>query len=1533
MKKIQLTIAFLLLLFVQSSIAQYNLTVDKLATPSATVFNTVQAAINAVPTGQTAPYTIFVKNGKYREKITVPSNKPFIQMIGESVANVFIYYDDPATVLGTQNSASFTVNANDFSAFNITFANTFGDGSQAVAVLVNADRSAFKNCRFLANQDTLYLKGSGSPRAYFKDCYIDGNVDFIFGSSIGYFDNCVVYAKTRTSTGSSFITAPNTPLPGSTNNNQAYGFVFNNARFTMNTGGTLYYLSRPWPSSSEATTRQKAVVLSSKLSSHIQPAGWSIWDANTITANLTNAEYNSTYFNGTAVDISQRAPWSLQYNATDAANFTIANMFALPAPAWDPCTVYAGICIPQIEDIAVANFRYAKVASNTNFNWNISWPMTGIQYELFSSNDNINFTVVNTQTATNDTAVNFNYSELVPAPGTSKYYFVKASKAGLASHFTDTLNVSSIPTITTTGTLGSFIQGLGTPSNSQSYFVSGVNLTNNIVITAPANYEISSDNGITWNNASTPIVLTPVSNTVPSTPISVRLNALTAGTYSGNITHMSTGATTINVAITGTTQTAIIAPSILLEHWPLTTNNIDSIAVRAAGVVGTTPTFSRLSLSDGSVIPAYSSLLGQSFAPTAAGLWSTAAPGPGGNLNRTFYEEFTITAASTHTLKIDSIILNNSFYATTSNTKLAIVYSKNGFSTSPRDSVEVANATFAAPTVLTVNENSATTNNFRYALNSTTGVTINAGQTLYVRIYNSCGSSSTGRYSKLKDVQFKGVTVLNPIVGDYQSHQSGDWSDVNTWERFDGSAWTYPAPTYPVYNNSATTNILSGHTVNISATLTNGSGYIHLTKIKTGGQLIVATGATLNLANDGTTATDLLVDGTLTANGVLGTNGNFVTVINGTFVNSTTSMNLSNTGDSVYVNSGGIYQHNTNSNNTPLNFVGRAGSTFKVTGITTNQTGLFKSAVTYGNIIWDCNQAATKYYAFRSNLAGNVLGSFTVNNTGTTYISFANTSVNTSFPGGFYQTGGTVNFNESGTVTDSLFVGADFNVSGGTFNSNTGAGSKLALVLNGTNKVLNHFAGNLNNTNINVNGVYNLTSNLVLPSAGAGAIVNGTLNTGSSIISGSGDFTSLTNGIISFGNTGGVNGNITVSGTKNFGTNTNFIFNGTAAQNSGALLPSNINSLTINNAAGVTLGSNTTVATSITCTNGKLVLGNNNITASSVLGANANNYIVTDGTGSLKINNIGAGNTLFPVGPTSTSYNPISISNSGTVDNFSVKVKTTVDNAPADPTKIVNMQWDIAEDVIGGSNVIVKPTWNTTDEASAFNRASSIVVGHFNTNTSAWEETAATLSGSNPYSAQSNTGFTSFSPFIIANANAALLPLTLISFTGEQANNNINLKWTTSNEINTSHFEIQKSTNAIKFEKAGSVIAFNNTNINNYSFVDVDSKLPVVYYRLKIVDVDGQFSYSNIVVFKNNGNSALVLFPNPVENTTFLTHNKATANATLSIYSNDGKLIYKQLVKQNTTSSAIETKQLIPGIYILKFVNNHTTNTISLIKK
>jgi hypothetical protein len=107
------------------------------------------------------------------------------------------------------------------------------------------------------------------------------------------------------------------------------------------------------------------------------------------------------------------------------------------------------------------------------------------------------------------------------------------------------------PVLTITGSLTAFAQEVGTPSAVQTYTVSASNLTGNITITPPLHYEVSSDGGTTWHNNATTLTLVPTGGTVSNTTISVRLNALAGGTFSGNIAHASAGATTVNVAVTG----------------------------------------------------------------------------------------------------------------------------------------------------------------------------------------------------------------------------------------------------------------------------------------------------------------------------------------------------------------------------------------------------------------------------------------------------------------------------------------------------------------------------------------------------------------------------------------------------------------------------------------------------------------------------------------------------------------------------------------------------------------------------------------------------------------------------------------------------------------------------------------------------------------------------------------------------------------------------------------------------------------------
>ena len=187
-------------------------------------FASIQEAINAVPNLRKQETRIFIKKGVYKEKLILASTKTNITFVGEDLINTVLTYDDFALKpnvfgeeMGTSGSSSFYVFGNGFRAENITFENSSGPVGQAVAVRADGDQVVFVNCRFLGFQHTLYPHGDRS-RQYYKDCYIVGTTDFIFGWSTVVFEDCDIFSKA----GGHFITA------ASTKEETTYGFVFVN---------------------------------------------------------------------------------------------------------------------------------------------------------------------------------------------------------------------------------------------------------------------------------------------------------------------------------------------------------------------------------------------------------------------------------------------------------------------------------------------------------------------------------------------------------------------------------------------------------------------------------------------------------------------------------------------------------------------------------------------------------------------------------------------------------------------------------------------------------------------------------------------------------------------------------------------------------------------------------------------------------------------------------------------------------------------------------------------------------------------------------------------------------------------------------------------------------------------------------------------------------------------------------------------------------------------------------------------------------
>lgn len=290
---------------------------NKAAKPDAVVatdgtgdFTSLQDAINAVPDDRTEYYYIYIKKGTYKEVITIPQNKDYIYLIGEDAATTILTYDNYASrrkpdgsEYGTSGSSSFFARGNNFVAENITFENTAGmTAGQALAINIGAQHSAFRNCRFLGHQDTWYA--ANGTYQYLKDCYIEGSVDFIFGGSTAFFDQCQVV-----STRSGYITAASTP------EGQTYGYVFHHCTLTARPeiASSSVYLGRPW------RPHAKVVFVACVMDTHIQQAGWDNWRNPDNEKTAYYAEYKST---GAGARIDTRVSWSHQLNMEEAESFT-----------------------------------------------------------------------------------------------------------------------------------------------------------------------------------------------------------------------------------------------------------------------------------------------------------------------------------------------------------------------------------------------------------------------------------------------------------------------------------------------------------------------------------------------------------------------------------------------------------------------------------------------------------------------------------------------------------------------------------------------------------------------------------------------------------------------------------------------------------------------------------------------------------------------------------------------------------------------------------------------------------------------------------------------------------------------------------------------------------------------------------------------------------------------------------------------------------------------------------------------------------
>jgi pectinesterase len=282
-------------------------------------YQSIQAAIMAAPYRTASNvWTIRIKPGTYKERVYVQRERGYQRLVGEDPRTTLLTHEVHANMIGndgekigTFRTPTLQIDGDGFIIENLTVANAAGPVGQALALRVDGDKVVFRNCRFLGWQDTILVNRG---RQYFKGCYIEGHVDFIFGAATAYFENCQIHCLKK-----GYITAASTPK------DQLYGLIFQSCQITGEPE-TQTYLGRPW------RPHAMTVFLNTQMSAVVRPEGWNNWRDPEREKTVRYAEYQSS---GPGADTMDRAKWSRRLTEAESRDFSRKNVLQ-GEDGWDP---------------------------------------------------------------------------------------------------------------------------------------------------------------------------------------------------------------------------------------------------------------------------------------------------------------------------------------------------------------------------------------------------------------------------------------------------------------------------------------------------------------------------------------------------------------------------------------------------------------------------------------------------------------------------------------------------------------------------------------------------------------------------------------------------------------------------------------------------------------------------------------------------------------------------------------------------------------------------------------------------------------------------------------------------------------------------------------------------------------------------------------------------------------------------------------------------------------------------------------------
>ncbi|KAG6648999.1 hypothetical protein I3843_07G179200 [Carya illinoinensis] len=285
--------------------AEEGVEVIKVRSKGGANFQTITDAINSIPAGNTRRVIIYIGYGVYKEKIKIDRSKPFVTLYGAPNSMPTLTYDGTAAQYGTIESATLIVESNYFVAANIIIANSSPrpdgrrKGAQASALRISGDKAAFHNCKIKGFQDTIC---DDRGKHFFKDCYIEGSVDFIFGSGTSLYMNITL--NVLGDGGFSVIAAQAREFADET----GYSFVHCSVSGT----GSGTYLGRAW------MNRPRVIYAYTIMSGVVSPVGWSDNFHKERDGTVFYGEYKNS---GPGASVSGRAKYTKQLNEFEAQPF------------------------------------------------------------------------------------------------------------------------------------------------------------------------------------------------------------------------------------------------------------------------------------------------------------------------------------------------------------------------------------------------------------------------------------------------------------------------------------------------------------------------------------------------------------------------------------------------------------------------------------------------------------------------------------------------------------------------------------------------------------------------------------------------------------------------------------------------------------------------------------------------------------------------------------------------------------------------------------------------------------------------------------------------------------------------------------------------------------------------------------------------------------------------------------------------------------------------------------------------------------